>query len=241
MVSLGDKIKTAIYENGLSQVNLANKLNVDSSTVSLWIKNKRMPRYEHLTRIAEITGKPIEYFMESIEGEKKDKIQKNLAMNPNQTMYNANIMDYKLVPIRVVGEVKAGTITYQNDLGGDNEYILYPLELLMNVPMNKQITAEDYIILNKRFGIVKVKGDSMSPRIMEGDFVIFDAFQQPRNGDIVIYSSNEGIVCKYYHIKNNEVRLVSENIEYQDIIIDRANESEYFYHGIVLSTIKSFL
>ncbi len=79
----------------------------------------------------------------------------------------------------------------------------------------------DYIYLPnapKKAYAVKVKGNSMSPTIKDGDYVIFVPNAEIKNGDIVIARDewNE-VVLKRYRIKNGEVFLTSDNPEYPTI------------------------
>ena len=62
---------------------------------------------------------------------------------------------------------------------------------------------------------VKVRGNSMSPTIKDGDYVIFVPNAEIKNGDIVIVRNewNE-VILKRYRTKNGEVYLTSDNPEY---------------------------
>ena len=66
-----DRIKTACKERGLSVNGLEQRLGLERST--LYKMNAHMPSADKLMRIARELDKPIEYFLESNEGEKEDK------------------------------------------------------------------------------------------------------------------------------------------------------------------------
>lgn len=63
--NLGKKIKMAMYDCGFNQVSLAKKLGLNSSSVSLWVTGKGKPSLKTLQSVAEITGKPLNYFFEN--------------------------------------------------------------------------------------------------------------------------------------------------------------------------------
>jgi repressor LexA len=61
---------------------------------------------------------------------------------------------------------------------------------------------------------VKVYGDSMSPRIVDGDIVIVKVQPTADNGDIVIAFIENGSTCKYLHIARNGIKLIPYNSNY---------------------------
>ena len=65
---------------------------------------------------------------------------------------------------------------------------------------------------------VRVRGDSMSPTIKDGDYVIFVPNVEVRSGDVVIVRNewNE-VMLKRYRTKNGEVFLTSDNPEYPTV------------------------
>ena len=66
---LGEKIRKAIKEAGLTQQKLADKLGITNPVINVWVTGKRNPKPENLQKIAEATGKPYSYFVGSNEFE----------------------------------------------------------------------------------------------------------------------------------------------------------------------------
>ncbi|MBI5099391.1 MAG: helix-turn-helix domain-containing protein [Nitrospirae bacterium] len=67
-----------------------------------------------------------------------------------------------------------------------------------------------------------VRGDSMSPMVRDGDYVVFIAHADINNGDMVLVNNEWGeSLLKRYHKKGQEVFLVSENPEYATIKFNR--------------------
>lgn len=99
----------------------------------------------------------------------------------------------KRVP--VIAKIPAG---FPENIPADNiiEYVYLP-----------DIPQESFICI--------VKGDSMSPTLKDGDYIIFIPTKAVYNGDIVIVTNEWGeIMVKRYREKNGEKFLVSDNPEY---------------------------
>lgn len=83
--------------------------------------------------------------------------------------------------------------------------------------------------------IVKAKGDSMEPKIMEGDLVIAQKSTRADNGDIIVCVYNEEVLIKKFFSQNNHISLISLNSEKHSPIF----VTEYFkIEGIVKNIIN---
>lgn len=72
---IGDRIKTARKEKGLSHKQLAEKLNIAQSTISMYENGHREPDYKTLRKIAESLDVHPSYFFLDNEGEKLDLLE----------------------------------------------------------------------------------------------------------------------------------------------------------------------
>lgn len=61
-MELGEKIKNARKNKKMTQQQLAELLNTSKSTISKWENNQHQPNIVDATNLAEILGKPIQYF-----------------------------------------------------------------------------------------------------------------------------------------------------------------------------------
>ena len=66
---IGEKIRQAIKEAGLTQQKLADKLGITNPVVNVWVTGKRIPTVESIKKIAEATNKPYSFFIDSNEFE----------------------------------------------------------------------------------------------------------------------------------------------------------------------------
>jgi transcriptional regulator with XRE-family HTH domain len=62
-MTLGERIKQLRKQNGLTQVDLANQLDVTKGTVSTWETNSRKPNFETLEQICEMFRVSMDYLM----------------------------------------------------------------------------------------------------------------------------------------------------------------------------------
>jgi SOS-response transcriptional repressor LexA len=66
-----------------------------------------------------------------------------------------------------------------------------------------------------------VRGESMSPSVKDGDYVVFVAHADINNGDMVLVNNEWGeSLLRRYHKKGKEVFLISDNPEYATIKLD---------------------
>ncbi len=72
---------------------------------------------------------------------------------------------------------------------------------------------------------LKVKGDSMvNAGIFENDLVIVTPRNEAINGDIVVAMLEDEVTVKTFEQKNNQVRLLPQNDNYQPIEVDKSKE-----------------
>ncbi len=72
---------------------------------------------------------------------------------------------------------------------------------------------------------LKVKGDSMvNAGIFENDLVIVTPRNDASNGDIIVAMLEDEVTVKTFEKKNNQVRLLPQNDNYQPIDVDTSKE-----------------
>lgn len=70
-MTVGEKIKVARQGAGLTQVQLAEKLNVSRQAITKWESDKGLPDVENLKRIAKLLNVSVDYLLD--DGESIDK------------------------------------------------------------------------------------------------------------------------------------------------------------------------
>ena len=62
-MTMGERIKQLRKEKGMTQTDLAQKLNVTKGTVSTWETNTRVPGFETLTALSDLFERRLDYIM----------------------------------------------------------------------------------------------------------------------------------------------------------------------------------
>jgi len=87
--------------------------------------------------------------------------------------------------------------------------------------------------------VIRVKGDSMAPRIQDGDLILVDYIKEPRPGNMVVATVNGGVVVKKYMRREGRVVLKSMNPQYADIEV--GDTDQFVIAGVVLRIVEGAL
>jgi len=100
------------------------------------------------------------------------------------------------------------------------------------------ITEELIQSLSDKFLTIKVEGDSMiDAGIIEGDIVIAEINQKPKEGDIVVVSVYGNIFIKIFTEKNGSVVLESANKKYSKIVV--TPDMDFTVNGVVIKKLQN--
>lgn len=192
---LSDVIKKKRKELGLTLLDIAKAVGVSEATVQRWesgnIKNVRYEKIASLCSILQTTP------AEVMGWDDLDASVANLYPNwtPGETIENSK--KKKGIKIPVLGYVRAGL----------------PIDAVEEVLDYEEITP-DMAAHGEHFGLT-IKGDSMEPRMLEGDVVIVRKQETVENGDIavVLVNGDEATVKKFYRTDAG-IKLVATNPKY---------------------------
>ena len=110
--------------------------------------------------------------------------------------------------IPIVGRVAAGS----------------PITAMENVE-GSIVIDPGFMKKSEEFFALKVKGDSMvNAGIFEGDLVIVSSRNNATNGDIVVAMLDDEVTVKTFENKNDKMRLLPQNENYEPIVIDKTKE-----------------
>ena len=205
MFNIGEKLKTLRTNAGLTQPEVAEKINITKPTYAAYEKGKDIS-INTLNELAKVFNIPFEsFFMDNVEKFKKIE----------------NKGTIKRIPI--ISRVSAG----KGEYGTDDilEWLEMPVSLC---------DGADYATF--------VKGDSMEPKILDGDLILIKKDEYLDNGvlgDMGIFKINDDVFCKKYF--NNpitkEVILKSLNSKYDPIYLDEHFQGEFYILGRVICKI----
>ena len=173
MPEFKDMLKYFRMRENLSQNELAEKLGLAPSTVSMYEVGKREPDYETEEKIAD-------FFNTDLNTLRVRDIEKS----PEAKGFSINLLD----------SVAAGL----------------PIEAMENIIDTEEI-SEEMARTGEFFGL-QIHGDSMEPRMYEGDVVIVRKQEDAESGDIVIAMVNgNDATCKRLMKYAGWISLISLN------------------------------
>ena len=143
--------------------------------------------------------------VENIKRSTIEKMAEILGVSPSYLMgwedkLSTDVKRNKGVKINVLGEVAAGI----------------PIEAIENIIDTEEI-PESVAKTGEFFGL-RIKGDSMAPRILEGDTVIVRKQEDADSGDVVIALINgDSATCKKLIKYTHGISLVAFNLTYDPL------------------------
>lgn len=184
---LAENLKKYMEQNNIDRRQLCEDLDFKYSTLSEWLNAKKYPRIDSIEIIAH-------YFGISIS----DIIEDKTTIISEPSNINYVIPNSSIYQIPVFESVSAGFGAYAS-----NEIIDY-----IPIMLHSQYDAENTIS-------IKVSGDSMYPKIEDGDIIIVRKMSSVDSGDIavVLLDGDEGLVKKVEY-GTDWIHLISINPEY---------------------------
>ena len=192
------KLKELRTDKGITQKELSAILHVPPNTYNQWENGKREPDYEMVSKIADYFGVTVDYLLG------REVSHHNNEKPPRK----------KGVRIPVYGDTAAGVPIlaiedYDSDDPDDWEEIT-----------EEMARGGEYIAL-------RLKGDSMEPRMKTGDVVIVRLQPDVETGDIAIVRVNgDSATCKKIKKTPEGIMLISTNPNYEPMFYSRREIEE---------------
>lgn len=210
-MTIGQRIAEARALAGLNQSQLADKLGISPQSVQQWELGKTTPRGKRMAEIAKVLVVTPEWLQFGISAVKATPPPEDKA----EITDSFSITDSINIPYFNV-ELAAGSGCHI-DMEEVNEHINVGSEIL-----DRHAVAADQIVA------AKVRGDSMSPRLLDGDTVLINtAEKRPQDGKIYAIAVEEELkVKRLIHCFDGSWIISSDNKSdpaYRDEKISRAN------------------
>lgn len=160
---------------------------------------------------------------------------KLLKLEPNEMLLSGN-------------EAQQITFNYYPDIAASAGYGLINAESKPEVFKVGEEFAKKVLQIDngKQFDLIRVKGNSMSPLINSGDFVVIDRrikhLEQVKNGNVIIFRKDDELYCKRFKKDPNDGTLYmqSENNEYKELKIKKFNDFALIGKVITKLSIETF-
>lgn len=183
-----DIYEQLLAEKGLTSYKVGHDTGIATSTLTSWKQGKYQPKPEKLQKIADYLGVRVEYLMGTSEYKTDTELENSINLKK----------DNSGIKIPVLGNVAAGI----------------PIEMITDIVDWEEIPSA--LAKTGDFFGLKIKGDSMSPRIAEGDTVIVRKQSDAESGNIVIATINgDSATCKRLMKYKDGISLISFNPVYE--------------------------
>jgi repressor LexA len=196
---IGDRLREARENKEMEQTLLADKIGVAARTVQRWEKGEQVPDGTAIMKIARATGAVANWLLTG-EGE----------------MYEAPRRPDNVYPM-------PGTFRRQKRL--------IHLPLISSVPAGKVATmfhpdyAEQYVtvddVKDPQAFALRVKGNSMAPRIEDGDIVVVSPQAEAHNGDICVVRVSGEDTLKKVKLEGTYLHLIPLNPEFEPVTVKK--------------------
>lgn len=228
---VGDRIK--FLRDGLnqSQEELASAIGMHSNTVARWERGELVPRGTSLSKLAQALDTTTGYLLGETDDPAKPATDRATA--PELPESNVRFTDVTWVPV-VDGAITVccGTGTaYAEDVEW-NVVGKYPIP-------TADLMGFSWLLKDGGFRIITVEGDSMAPRIEDGDQVLF-ADTELLNGDLGLVRYRGRYMIRGVFFEGNDIRLQAINKEYDPIIVLPESLEEFCILGKVLGKALGF-
>ena len=178
------RILSLLDEQGISDKQFTQDISITRNAVTNWKKGTTKSYMNYIPQIAEYFGVTVDYLL-----------GKSPVRHGGVEVYK--VEDDTYVPIPIIGNVAAGYQAY-----AATDIVGYEL-------VESSIINDGF-----EYAWLKVKGDSMSPLILENDLVLVRLQDEVESGDlaVVIVNEEDGVI-KRVQFGMNKVTLISENSE----------------------------
>ena len=192
MATFKERLKALRTEKGWSQQRLSDELEISKSSVNMYERGEREPSFETMEAIADIFNVDMDY----LYGRTDVKIANPVTPAKSTIPPGFQPMP-EMAQVPLVGRIACGTpITAEQNI-----------EQIVSIPAAWHATFT-----------LMCKGDSMAPRIQDGDLVAVRSQPEVENGEIAAVRIGEEATLKHVYVYPNYIELRPENPEYNSII-----------------------
>ncbi len=189
MATYSERIKELRIQHHWSQSQLADRLDLSKQTISQYERGVRKPDQDNLIALCDIFNVSTDYLLGKVDVTMRFVDSSGLKK-----------LDHSGSRIPVLGRVVAGI----------------PIDAIEDILDYEEI-SDDMSKRGEYFGL-RIKGDSMQPRMVEGDVVIVRSQPDAESGDVVIVQVNGyEATCKRLSKHAAGISLISFNPAYEPI------------------------
>jgi repressor LexA len=212
--TIAQRIREARLSKQFDQAELAAKIDIATRTIQRWEKGDQVPDSNYLMRIAKVMGVAAHWLL---TGDGEMVVSKQ--QNPNVLSLPTNrYKKVQLISMPLLSSVPGGALsqTFHSEHG------------------ERYITVDD--VRDPNAFALEVKGNSMAPRIENGDIIVVSPTHDVKSGDICVVRVDEEDTVKRIKIDEQFVHLIPLNPEYEPMVV-RKKDVTFMWR--VIKVIKS--
>lgn len=195
---------------GKSRRDVCEDLGFSYYTFSDWVNGKKYPRMDKVEMLAKYFGIKKSDLIEDVPTEQ--------CFTADHRPLPAGLLPVEMRRVPILGPVAAGVPILTDPEYG--EYAALPEEA-------RHVDAA-----------LRVEGDSMTPRYLDGDLVLIRFQQDVDDGQIAAVCIDDSITLKHvYHLKSG-VQLVSENAKYPPMLYTAENSDCIHVLGLAVGYLR---
>ncbi len=195
-IIFGRRLKAERIKSGYTQEELAIKLKVSKTSITMYEQGKRFPRDTVLSDISKILKVSIDYLMGNSDNPKLNRSAEGETISCGNAEFKGN--NSQLIPMFESAAAGIGAEPLEQPIG------------YMSRPQNS---------IGDMW--VTIRGNSMEPRIYDGDQVLVDKSASINNGDPVVAIVDGKVFCKYYYKDDRgKITLYSQTAKYPPIYLN---------------------
>lgn len=212
MANFAERFKELRQKKGWSQQRLADELNISKSSVNMYERGEREPSFETLESIADLFNVDMNFLMGTTPIERATIFPVPVSV----PIGFSPLPDMDTLPR--VGRIACGEpiLAEQN------------IEDYDSVPSSWRAT----------FTLICV-GDSMAPRIQDGDLVAIRQQEEVENGEIAAVRIGDEATLKRVYFHDDYIELRPENPSYSSIIRRREEMDDVSIEGRAVGFCRS--
>lgn len=222
-ISFGKKIKDARKAKGLTQKQLAAKINAAHNSISDWENDKNKPDPDTIELLCGVLNITPNYLLASTSENfsPKDKllVRRYNDLDPLGQSHVDAVLQWETERMKQI-EQAASTVVEISDSNPQGRILQYfhsvsagAGEVIFDDIYSERITVPDLPEYRRVAYAVKVSGHSMEPRYHDGDILLIEPACEVDVGEIGIFNVNGQAFVK----KLGEGKLISLNKGYGDI------------------------
>jgi repressor LexA len=193
--TMGQRIREARLAKGYDQARLAAKLDIATRTLQRWEKGEQEPDGSVIMRIAKATGVLPQWLLTG-EGDRHAGLGSTVI-----PLTEPRTRRVPTVRLPLLSSVPGGAPV----LSFHPDYV------------DKFVTVDD--VRDEQAFALEVKGNSMAPRIEDGDIIVVSPRQEARNGDICVVRVQDEDTVKKVKFEGAFLHLIPLNPEFEPWVV----------------------